>query len=212
MRNRIAQALSIMGQGLASAAALFALTGSIAVSGQTTQTSPSAASNVIDRDTFEVASIRPAGLQAAVPCSGLFELTSGRITFNAVTVYRLVTLAYGKGCITASNLKLISGDPDWMKKETFNIQATLPEGSPFYNFQQLNSGEAPKLQAMLRNLLADRFHLALHRTSKDGPIYNVYFVKEGRITLSAVKAIAKASIWISFGSRFDLLLSFDLGQ
>jgi len=185
MRNRITQALSIVGQRLASAAALFALTGSIAVSGQTTQTSPSAASNVIDRDTFEVASIRPAGLQAAVPCSGLFELTSGRITFNAATVYRLVTLAYGKGCITASNLGLISGGPDWMKKETFNIQATLPEGSPLYTFQQLNSGEAPKLQAMLRNLLADRFHLVLHRTSKDGPIYNVYFVKEGRIKLSA---------------------------
>ena len=72
-----------------------------------------------------------------------------------------------------------------MKKETFNIQATLPEESPLYTFQQLNSGEAPKLQAMLRNLLADRFHLVLHRTSKDGPIYNVYFVKEGRITLSA---------------------------
>ena len=72
-----------------------------------------------------------------------------------------------------------------MKKETFNIQATLPEGSPLYTFQQLSSGEAPKLQAMLRNLLADRFHLVLHRTSKDGPIYNVYFVKQGRITLSA---------------------------
>src|SRR5262245_48877218 len=166
-------------------AALFVLAGSIAVSAQTTQTSPSAASNVIDGDTFEVASIRPAGLQAAVPCSGQFEPTSGRITFNAATVYQLISLAYGKACITASNLGLISGGPDWLKKETFNIQATLPEGSPHYTFQQLNSGEAPKLQAMLRNLLADRFHLVLHRTSKDGPIYNVYFVKEGRITLSA---------------------------
>jgi uncharacterized protein (TIGR03435 family) len=49
----------------------------------------------------------------------------------------------------------------------------------------LNSGEAPKLQAMLRNLLADRFHLVVPRESKDEPIYNVYFVKEGRIKLSA---------------------------
>ena len=72
-----------------------------------------------------------------------------------------------------------------MKKETFNIQATLPQGNPIYTFEQLNSGEAPKLQAMLRNLLADRFHLVLHRESKDGPIYNVYFVKECKITLSA---------------------------
>ena len=36
---------------------------------------------------------------------------------------------------------------------------------------------------MLRNLLADRFQLALHRTSKDTPIYNVYSVKEGRVKL-----------------------------
>jgi len=74
-----------------------------------------------------------------------------------------------------------------MKKETFNIQATLPQRTPIYTFQQLNSGEAPKLQAMLRNLLADRFHLVLHRESKDGPIYNVYFVKEGRISCLPTK-------------------------
>ena len=48
MRNRVTQLLSIV-----------SLAGSIAVSAQTTQTSPSPASNVIDRDTFEVASIRP---------------------------------------------------------------------------------------------------------------------------------------------------------
>ena len=192
MRNRVKQALSIVGQGLASAAALFALAGSIAVSAQTTQTSPSAASNVIDRDTFEVASIRqvdpqrlPGGLPTILPCSGGFELTSGRITITAATVYRLVAAAYGMFCPAANNLGLISGGPDWLRKELFNIQATLPGGTPLYTYQQLQNDEAPRLQAMLRNLLADRFHLALHRTSKDAPIYNVYFVKEGRVKLSA---------------------------
>jgi uncharacterized protein (TIGR03435 family) len=38
---------------------------------------------------------------------------------------------------------------------------------------------------MLRNLLAERFHLVLHRMAKDMSIYNVYFVKEGRVRLSA---------------------------
>jgi uncharacterized protein (TIGR03435 family) len=172
MRNRVTQLLSIV-----------SLAGSIALSAPTTQTLPAA--NVIGGDTFEVASIRPAGLQAPVPCSGFFEATPGRITFNAATVYQLISLAYGKACITANNLGLISGGPDWLKKETFIIQATMPKGTTPYTFQQLNSGEAPKVQAMLRNLLADRFHLVLHRTSKDGPIYNVYFVREGRINLSA---------------------------
>src|SRR5690349_9172067 len=76
MKNRVTQALSIV-----------ALTGSIAVSVHTTQTSPSAASNVIDRDAFEVASIRPVDPQRLPGgltrvCSGGFELTSGRITIN----------------------------------------------------------------------------------------------------------------------------------
>ena len=172
MRNRFTFALAVAG-----------LAASIAISAQTVTT----------RDTFEVASVRPAdpqrlpggGLQTIVPCSGGFELTPGRITISGTTVYRLITLAYGIYCPAASNLGLISGGSDWVQKEAFDIQATLPPGTPLYTFQQLQNDDAPKLQAMLRNLLADRFRLALHRTPKDMPIYNVYFVKEGRVKLSA---------------------------
>ena len=164
MRHRITFALIVV-----------SLAGAIAVSAQTTEN-------------FEVASVRPVdrpGGPQFGPCSGGVELTSGRIAINAATVYRLVTLAYGMYCPAATNLELVSGGPDWMQKVTFDIQATLPPGTPLYTFQQLQNDEAPKLQAMLRNLLADRFHLTLHRTSKDMPIYNVYFVKEGRVKLSA---------------------------
>ena len=184
-----------MSSRLISAAVLFALASSIAASAQTTQTeSRSAPSNGIDRDVFEVASIHPVDiqrlpgsivLQTNVPCSGVIEQTAGRITIAAATVHRLVTLAYGMPCGAASNLELISGGPDWLRKEAFSIQATLPQGTPLYTIQQLQNGEAPKIQAMLRNLLADRFPLVLHRTPKDTPIFNVYFVKEGKVKLSA---------------------------
>jgi uncharacterized protein (TIGR03435 family) len=164
MRNRLTFALIVM-----------SLAGVITASAQTTEN-------------FEVASVRsvdrPGGPQLG-PCSGGVELTSGRIAINAATVYHLVTLAYGMYCPAATNLGLVTGGPDWMQKVTFDIQATLPPGTPLYTFQQLQNDDAPKLQAMLRNLLADRFHLTLHRTSKDMPIYNVYFVKEGRVKLSA---------------------------
>ena len=164
MRNRITFALIVV-----------SLAGAIAVSAQTTEN-------------FEVASVhpvdRPGGPQFG-PCSGGVELTSGRIAINAATVYRLVTLAYGMYCPAATNLGLVSCGPDWMQTVTFDIQATLPPGTPLYTFQQLQNDDAPKLQAMLRNFLADRFHLTLHRSSKDTPIYNVYFVKEGRVKLSA---------------------------
>lgn len=164
MRNRLTFALIVV-----------SLAGAIAVSAQTTEN-------------FEVASVRPVdrpGGPQVGPCSGGVELTSGRIAINAATVYRLVTLAYGMYCPAATNLGLVSGGPDWMQKVTFDIQATLPPGTPLYTFQQLQNDDAPKLQAMLRNLLADRFHLKLHRTTKDMSIYNVYFVKEGRVKLSA---------------------------
>jgi len=124
-------------------------------------------------------------LQTNVPCSGVIEQTAGRITIAAATVHRLITLAYGVSCGAATSLELISGGPDWMRKEGFSIQATLPQGTPLYTFQQLQNGEAPKIQAMLRNLLADRFQLVLHRTPKDAPIFNVYFVKEGKVQLAA---------------------------
>ena len=182
-----------MGRKLISATVIFALAGSLTASAQTTQTqSPSAPSSGIDRDVFEVASIHPVDLQKIpgvlqtnVPCTGVIEQTAGRITIAAATIHRLVTLAYGMSCGAASNLELISGGPDWLRKEAFSIQATLPQGTPLYTFQQLQNGEAPKIQAMLRNLLADRFQLVLHRTPKDTPILNVYFVKEGKVKLSA---------------------------
>ena len=164
MRHRITFALIVV-----------SLAGAIAISAQTTEN-------------FEVASVhpvdRPGGPQFG-PCNGGVELTPGRIAINAATVYRLVTLAYGVYCPAATNLELVSGGPDWMQKVMFDIQATLPPGSPLYTYQQLQNDDAPKLQAMLRNLLADRFHLTLHRSSKDTSIYNVYFVKEGRVKLSA---------------------------
>jgi len=161
--------------------AVSAFAGSIAFSAQ-----------VVDRDAFEVAAVHPVdpqrlagGLQTIVPCSGGFDLTPGRITISGATVFRLVAAAYGMPCPAATNLGLITGGPDWVQKEVFNIQATPPQGTPFYTYQQLQNDDAPKLQAMLRNLLADRFQLELHRTPKDTAIYNVYFVKEGRVKLSA---------------------------
>jgi uncharacterized protein (TIGR03435 family) len=166
MRDRVALALSIL-----------CLAGSISLSAQTP-----------DSEKFEVASIRPLdspGGPALGPCSGGFELSAGRITITGVTAYRLIAAAYGMLCPAATNLGLLAGGPDWLQKQTFDIQATLPQGTPLYTFQQLQNDDAPKLQAMLRNLLAERFHLALHRTPKDLSIYNVYFVKEGRVKLSA---------------------------
>jgi uncharacterized protein (TIGR03435 family) len=80
---------------------------------------------------------------------------------------------------------LIVNAPEWIMTQAFDIQATMPDGTPAYTVQQVQNGEAPRLQAMLQAMLAERFQLRLHRDTKEAPIYNLVFVKEGRIKLSA---------------------------
>jgi uncharacterized protein (TIGR03435 family) len=79
---------------------------------------------------------------------------------------------------------LISGGPEWIEFERFDIEGKIPEGSPVYTRQQLINGEAPKLQLMIQALLADRFKVVLHRETKDLPAFNLVVAKTGRIKLS----------------------------
>src|SRR5689334_1001426 len=60
----------------------------------------------------------------------------------------------------------------------------MPEGAPVYTSRELSRGEAPKLQTMISNLLADRFKLVLHHETKELPVYNLVVARPGRIKLS----------------------------
>ena len=122
-------------------------------------------------------------------CGGVpsaLEVNPGRLAITSATVYRLIVLAYGlKDCPLAIQVGLVSGGPDWVKSDRFDIQATIPEGSAVYTREQLNNGEASKLQLMIQDLLADRFKLSLHRGLKDIQGFNLVVVKTGKIKLSA---------------------------
>jgi uncharacterized protein (TIGR03435 family) len=83
--------------------------------------------------------------------------------------------AYGKDCL------LVSGGPDWAASDRYDIDALIPEGSGSYTVEQFRNGEAPKLQSMLRTLLADRFKLVLRRELKDTQVYNLVVVEEGKM-------------------------------
>jgi uncharacterized protein (TIGR03435 family) len=117
-------------------------------------------------------------------CSGMVQLNPGRIVMSNVTLYRLMNLAYGKNCRASNEIDLINGVPDWGRSQAYDIQATIPAGSVVYSIQQLNNGDAPKLQSMLQNMLADRFSFALHHDTKEIPLYNLLLVKPGKIKLS----------------------------
>ena len=91
----------------------------------------------------------------------------GRITFTRVLLGTLLTRAYGIGG------DQIAG-PGWVTdfagddSNYFTITATMPKETTVEQFQ-----------LMLRNLLADRFHLVVHHESKGFPGYELTVASGG---------------------------------
>jgi uncharacterized protein (TIGR03435 family) len=121
------------------------------------------ATGVASSQTFEVASVRP-----SKSTSGRFTMNGGpgtsdpgRISYTNIMLKRILLTAYD-----LPNYR-ISG-PDWLDTLRFDITATVPDGSTKEQFQ-----------SMLRNLLATRFQMTVHRESKEMAIYALLVAKNG---------------------------------
>jgi uncharacterized protein (TIGR03435 family) len=135
-------------------------------------------------DRFEVVSVRPSspfpqgtrgggnGVRAGSPCLNKtqLEMNPGRLIARRTTLHALLAVAYGVSCTLTSS---ISGEPDWAWVDAYDVEATIPAGSPVYSSRLLLEGNAPKLQKMFQNLLADRFKLIVKRESKEMPGYDL---------------------------------------
>jgi uncharacterized protein (TIGR03435 family) len=111
---------------------------------------------------FEVASIR---LHTAEPVTRIGFSNSGpRFTAEAVTLTNFITYAY--------DIKdyQVSGAPDWAATDRYDIVAKA-EGDGLLTRDQA--------KAMLRTLLAERFHLKLHQDMKEMPVYALVVAKTG---------------------------------
>jgi uncharacterized protein (TIGR03435 family) len=123
-------------------------------------------------DGFEVATIKPVEGDAK---AGRYIIMQGNNRFVAkqYTLKLLIAAAYDL------NSKEISGGPDWLESDHYNIQAVTPgDVRPTHDEQM----------AMLRALLADRFKLAFHREQKEFSIYALEVAKGGaklRVTAAA---------------------------
>ena len=117
---------------------------------------------------FEVATIKPAAVPAGRgairpgPRGGPGSGDPGRLTYSYSTIADLMANAY------SVKRSQISGAPNWLDSERFDIVAKVPEG-------------ATKEQAkvMLQHLLAERFKLALHRETKEMPVYALVVGSKG---------------------------------
>ena len=135
-----------------------------------------------ERLTFEAASVKPWALPSGGgggggvsimgkapdgvrpdnrPTGGPGTTDPGRIHYPRVTAQFLLVQAYGV------NDYQIAG-PDWIDRQFFDIDATMAPGTTKEQFQ-----------AMLQNLLADRFKLATHREAKVFSGYALVVAKNG---------------------------------
>jgi uncharacterized protein (TIGR03435 family) len=83
------------------------------------------------------------------------------VDFSDLSLAELIRAAY------RVKLYQISG-PDWMTTSRFDVVAKLPEGA-----------KTDQVPEMLRTLLGERFHLVLHNSSKEMPVYALVVGKEG---------------------------------
>ena len=117
---------------------------------------------------FEVASIKPsappAGRGVFMPGGrgGPGSNDPGRVTYNLTSLRDLLVNAYG------IKHNQISGEPDWLDTQRFYIVAKVPEGAT-----------KEQVKIMLQNLLADRFKLAVHRETKEMPMYALAVAGKG---------------------------------
>lgn len=128
-----------------------------------------------ERLQFEVASIKP----TAPLNGGAVEIGTktdpGRVTYNGVPLTLLIMNAY------KVKRYQITGGPDWLNSERFDIVAKLPEGA-----------KQDQVPEMLQSLLEDRFGLKLHHDTKELPLYELTVAKGGpKIKASAEDPAAK---------------------
>jgi uncharacterized protein (TIGR03435 family) len=115
---------------------------------------------------FEVASVKPN--KSGSTSSSLQLQPGGRIVATNVAVRLLIRNLYN---VQADQ---IVGAPDWIESERFDIEAKADREYP-----PQADRPAPELLAMMRNLLADRFKLAVRRESREQQVYALVAAKAG---------------------------------
>jgi uncharacterized protein (TIGR03435 family) len=141
-----------------------------------TQAPQTAAQATTQEPAFVVATIKPVEHDAK---SGRYIVMQGphRFVEKGYTLKLLIAAAYDL------NPRTISGGPDWMESEYYDILALTPGDTQPNHAEQM---------AMLRGLLSDRFALGFHREQKDFSIYELGVAKGGAKLGSGLKQSAAA--------------------
>jgi uncharacterized protein (TIGR03435 family) len=120
---------------------------------------------------FDVASVKPnksSDLQryANLPLGGDAYVPTGGL-FSAKNIPLLLYMAFAYNLTAQSKL---FGLPDWVNNDRFDIEARAANSNPTKD----------QMRLMMQSLLADRFKLALHRETRQSPVYALVLSKEGK--------------------------------
>jgi hypothetical protein len=126
---------------------------------------------------FDVASVKlikarsPFTIQPALYISGDFCATDRTIG--------LIESAYGH-IDSPLNPAQVSGGPDWIRSEVFEIEAKVEDSLFKGEWKRLSLDEQNnQVLLMLRSLLADRFKLRVRHETKELPVYVLVLAKNG---------------------------------
>jgi uncharacterized protein (TIGR03435 family) len=110
---------------------------------------------------FDVASIKPSPADAG-GTGGIRPAPGGeRYVATNCPLRLMLAVAY------RVKADMIVGGPDWMNTDRFDMNARAPRPST-----------SEELRAMLRDLLAERFKLKIHRETKEMPVYALVVEKD----------------------------------
>jgi uncharacterized protein (TIGR03435 family) len=116
---------------------------------------------------FEVVSIK-----LNTSASGRSESHSDRGRWSGInlSLKSLIVRAYGVRDYQVEG-------PDWLSSQYFDISAKFPDALP--SGPENREKYAAAMQSMTQKMLADRFHLAVHRTPKPSAVYGLVVGKNG---------------------------------
>ncbi|HEV2379384.1 MAG TPA: M56 and DUF3738 domain-containing protein [Terriglobia bacterium] len=158
LAQHIGQNLTLARKLLLAVGGSVAMIAPIAIGSLTVQVSH--AQSTVGQPRFAVASIKRSN---STDRRRWFDVQpDGQLTVANMTVNQLIQYAYAiKGY-------QISGGPDWMKSDLFDI-AAKPE----------SSAKPDQLNLMLQSLLAERFQLATRRDTQEASVYALTTAKDG---------------------------------
>lgn len=147
--------------------------------------------------TFEVASIKPTAPDSRTTFQGQPD---GGLRWTSVSVKTLLETAYNVRGFQ------ISGGPAWIDTDRYDIIAKSEHSASSENLpddpRKMTSDQRKTYQEQtgerLRALMTERFHLSVHRETKEQPVYALVVSKDGP-KLQPAKEGSRGLIWMGPG-------------